>query len=68
MAVKRLHIDDPYAEPKMYLLASVAGANSVRVVWNRQLSIATVFGFAIDLELVELMFTSLAGAGHAGRG
>ena len=59
VAVKRLHIDDPYAEPKMYLLASVAGANSVRVVWNRQLSIATVFGFAIDLELVELMFTSL---------
>ena len=59
VAVKRLHIDDPYAEPKMYLLASVAGANSVRVVWNGQLSIATVFGFAIDLELVELMFTSL---------
>ena len=59
VAVKRLHIDDPYAEPKMYLLASVAQANSVRVVWNGRLSIATVFGFAIDLELVELMFTSL---------
>ena len=59
VAVKRLHIDDPYAEPKMYLLASVAHANSVRVVWNGRLSIATMFGFAIDLELVELMFTSL---------
>lgn len=56
---RRLHLDDPYAEPKAHLLQAVATANGCRVVLLTELGIATVVGLPTDLELVELLFTSL---------
>lgn len=56
---RRLHLDDPYAEPKAHLLQAVAAANGCRVVLLTDLGIATVVGLPTDLELVELLFTSL---------
>ncbi|MCW2583512.1 MAG: uncharacterized protein JWQ53_2302 [Klenkia sp.] len=56
---RRLHLDDPYAEPKAHLLQAVATANGCRVVLLVDLGIATVVGLPTDLELVDLLFTSL---------
>jgi hypothetical protein len=70
---QRVGIDDPYADAKAILLSQVAEANHCRVVQNRALGFATVFGFATDLRVVEVLFTSLlvqatAGMVTAGRG
>jgi hypothetical protein len=56
---RRIHIDDPYATAKSMLLASIAHAGGCHVVWMSSLGIATVFGFAEELDAVELLFTSL---------
>ena len=59
VAPTRVHIDNPYGKEKAQLLAIVADINGGRVVWEDQLGLATVVGFPLDLELVELLFTSL---------
>jgi hypothetical protein len=41
------------------LLGAVAGANRCRTVWSRDLGFSTVIGFSVDLDAVELLFTSL---------
>jgi hypothetical protein len=56
---RRLHVDEPYLEAKMTLLARVGEANGVRTVWYRGTGIATVVGMPVDLETTELLFTSL---------
>jgi len=56
---RRVHIDKPYPDAKVALLDSVARANTVRVVWLEPLGIASVVGLPTDLDLVELLFTSL---------
>lgn len=56
---RRIHIDNPYAPQKAQLLGSVATANGGRVVWDEQFGWATVVGFPLDLDLAELLFTSL---------
>ncbi|MFA5885861.1 MAG: DUF2786 domain-containing protein [Acidimicrobiia bacterium] len=55
----QIRIDDPYADAKALLLATVAEANGCRTVWSKALRCATVFGFAGELAGVELLFTSL---------
>ena len=55
----RLGVDDPYAESKAMLLAEVADANRCRAVWSKEFGFSTVFGFADDLDSVELLYTSL---------
>ena len=55
----RIGVDDPYAEPKSLLLARIAAANRCRAVWVKHLGASTVFGERSDLEMVELLFTSL---------
>ena len=55
----RIGIDDPYADAKSILLDRIADANSCRAVWNKGLGFSTVFGLRGDLEMVELLFTSL---------
>jgi hypothetical protein len=54
-------IDAPYASAKEYLLSAVALAHGVRVVTHRGSSPAkaTLVGFGNDLQLVDLLFTSL---------
>jgi hypothetical protein len=76
VGTRRVHLDDPYVRAKMQLLAVVAGANGVRVVWYQRLGIANLVGVPADLEAVELLFTSLllqvgqalGAAERAGRG
>jgi hypothetical protein len=55
----RIGVDAPYEGPKSMLLSVVAGANRCRSVWSKEYGFNTVFGFETDLELVELLYTSL---------
>jgi hypothetical protein len=59
VVARRIHLDDPYAKEKVDLLATVCDANGVRTVWNEGLGFATVVGLPVDLDLAELLFTSL---------
>jgi hypothetical protein len=61
--VRQLDVDPPYAMPRAVLLDRVARAHRVRVVigpdgpsGRRQ---CTLVGFPVDLEVVEVLFTSL---------
>ena len=55
----RVHISNPYPAEKVQLLSQVARANRSRVVWNSSLGLATVIGTPTDVDLVEMLFTSL---------
>jgi hypothetical protein len=61
----RVTIEAPYAETKALLLQVVAEANLCRAVWSGHLGFTTVFGFPSDLEIVEMLFTSLLVQGTA---
>jgi len=56
---RRIHIDNPYAQAKVQLLSIVGDVNRVRVIWDDFHTMATVVGMAVDLQLVEMLFTSL---------
>ncbi|MGH3290827.1 MAG: DUF2786 domain-containing protein, partial [Trebonia sp.] len=56
---RRIAVDNPYEAPKTSLLQAVATANRCRVVWSKEVGLATVVGFDADLDAVELLFTSL---------
>jgi hypothetical protein len=59
VGTRRVHVADPYVRAKMQLLAAVAEANDVRLVWYQKLGIANLVGGRSDLDAVELLFTSL---------
>jgi hypothetical protein len=59
VGTRRVHVSDPYVRAKMQLLAAVAEANDVRLVWYQRLGIANLVGGRTDLEAVDLLFTSL---------
>jgi Protein of unknown function (DUF2786) len=59
VGTRRVHLADPYIRAKVQLLGAVADANGVRLVWYQALGIATLVGMAVDLDAVELLFTSL---------
>ncbi|EPH39490.1 hypothetical protein STRAU_7459 [Streptomyces aurantiacus JA 4570] len=61
----RIGVDAPYETAKAILLDAVAGANRCRAVWNEAYSFSTVVGFEPDLEVVELLHTSLLVQGTA---
>jgi Protein of unknown function (DUF2786) len=56
---RRIAVDNPYEDPKTSLLQAVATANRCRVVWSKPVGLATVIGFPADLDVVQLLFTSL---------
>jgi hypothetical protein len=58
-AGRRIAVDNPYEAAKTSLLQAVATANRCRVVWSKEVGLATVVGFDADLDAVELLFTSL---------
>ena len=62
---RRIGIDNPYEAPKVSLLNAVATANRARAVWTRELGFATIIGHPTDLDLVEVLFTSLLVQGTA---
>ena len=55
----RVHIRNPYAGEKVSLLNQVARANRCRAVWNKPLGLVTVLGTPVDVDQVEMLFTSL---------
>ncbi|MEU4999781.1 DUF2786 domain-containing protein [Streptomyces sp. NPDC021622] len=55
----RIGVDAPYETAKAILLDAVATANHCRAVWNEAYGFSTVVGFEPDLEVVELLHTSL---------
>jgi hypothetical protein len=59
VATRRIHIDGPYVEEKATFLSVVAEANGARAVWSVDLSWSTVVGFPVDLDLTEVLYTSL---------
>jgi hypothetical protein len=58
-AVRRIHLDDPYADAKAVLVTAVGDANRCRTVQTDAFGWVTVFGFEQDLDAVELLATSL---------
>jgi hypothetical protein len=58
-AARRIGIDNPYEAPKALLLDAVTQANRCRSVWSRHFGFSTVVGYEPDLDLVELLYTSL---------
>jgi uncharacterized protein DUF2786 len=58
-AGRRIAVDNPYEAAKTSLLQAVATANRCRVIWSKEVGLATVVGFDADLDAVELLFTSL---------
>ncbi|OON75354.1 DUF2786 domain-containing protein [Streptomyces tsukubensis] len=61
----RIGVEAPYETAKAILLDAVARANRCRSVWNEELGFSTVVGFERDLEVVELLHTSLLIQGTA---
>ncbi len=59
VVARRVHVEDPYFEAKAVLLTVVAEANRCSAVMATHLGIVTVFGFPADLDITELLFTSL---------
>jgi Protein of unknown function (DUF2786) len=56
---KRVHLDSPYASTKASLLNVVGAANRCKVIYSDRLDIATVVGVPVDVDQVEMLFTSL---------
>jgi len=56
---RRLWLDAPYVSAKALLVDVVASANRCRTVSANQLGFVTVLGDEVDVELVELLCTSL---------
>lgn len=58
-SARRLWLDSPYVAAKGLLVDAVAEANRCRAVLCEQLGFSTVLGDEVDLEIVELLTTSL---------
>ncbi|QDQ16477.1 DUF2786 domain-containing protein [Streptomyces spectabilis] len=61
----RVGVDAPYETAKAILLDAVATANRCRAVWNEAFAFTTVVGFEPDLDVVELLYSSLLVQGAA---
>ena len=56
---RRIMVSNPYSKAKLLLLHSVCQANGARTVWKKKYLLATVIGLPVDLDLCELLYTSL---------
>ncbi|MBY4130864.1 DUF2786 domain-containing protein [Rhodococcus fascians] len=56
---RRIMVSNPYSKTKLLLLHSVCKANGARTVWKKKYLLATVIGLPVDLDLCELLYTSL---------
>lgn len=56
---RRFLIDNPYPEAKVSLVQAVSDANAAKVIWFKHYGLVSVVGMPVDLDLVELLFTSL---------
>jgi hypothetical protein len=58
-AARRVWIDNPYVAAKVALVQAVAEANRCRTVWFKDLGCVVNVGAVTDLDLVDLLATSL---------
>lgn len=58
-SARRLWLDAPYAGAKVHLVQAVATSNRCRTVWCEQLGLVTIVGEGSDLDVVNLLTTSL---------
>ncbi|MFG1818677.1 DUF2786 domain-containing protein [Kribbella sp. NPDC049174] len=58
-AARRLWVDTPYVSAKAQLVGAVASANRCRTVVIDQLAVVTIVGEELDLQLTEILSTSL---------
>lgn len=58
-AARRVWIDNPYVAAKVALMQAVAQANRCRMVWLKDLGCVVTVGSDTDLDLVDLLSTSL---------
>jgi uncharacterized protein DUF2786 len=56
---RRLWLDNPYVTAKFQLVSVIAHANRSRAVYYRELGFVALIGDELDLEIVELLSTSL---------
>lgn len=59
VVVRRVHLHDPYAQQKAILLSVIARVNGVRCVWESGYGFSSIMGFPVDVQLTEVLFTSL---------
>jgi len=55
----RIHLHSPYTGEKVQLLNAVGAANRCRTIYLEHVAMATAVGTPVDLDQVELLFTSL---------
>jgi Protein of unknown function (DUF2786) len=58
-SARRIWLDNPYVAAKALLVGAVAEANRCRTALSEKLGFSTVLGDEVDLEIVELLSTSL---------
>ena len=56
---RRIHIEDPYAEQKALLADVCAQAQHCKAVWAGDVGISTIIGPPTELELADMLYTSL---------
>jgi hypothetical protein len=56
---RRVHIDNPYADEKATFLAAIAHVNGAKCIWHPSAGFSTLMGFPVDLQLTDVLFTSL---------
>lgn len=59
LLTRRVHLSSPYASTKVLLLSAVAHANRSRTIYLSAYAIASVVGTPVDVDQIELLFTSL---------
>ncbi|MDV8023716.1 DUF2786 domain-containing protein [Rhodococcus sp. IEGM 1330] len=59
VTTRRILVDSPYSEAKSLLLHSVCEANGARTLWYKRFALVNIVGLPVDLDLCELLFTSL---------
>ncbi len=56
---RRIMVSNPYSKAKLLLLHCVCNANGARTLWKKRYLLASVIGLPVDLDLCELLYTSL---------
>ncbi|NMN99857.1 DUF2786 domain-containing protein [Gordonia sp. TBRC 11910] len=59
VVTRRILLTTPYPDAKLSLLNAVGINNGVKTLWHKEVGLASVVGMPIDLNLCELLFTSL---------
>ncbi|MGV8874044.1 MAG: DUF2786 domain-containing protein [Rhodococcus sp. (in: high G+C Gram-positive bacteria)] len=56
---RRIMVSNPYSKAKLLLLHCVCKANGAKTLWKKKYLLASVIGMPVDLDLCELLYTSL---------